>query len=92
MLARQAWRLLQQSDGLCAQILKARHFPYGNILNAIPSDGMEYTWRSILHGVNLVREGYIWRIGNDKTVRSGMILLGSENFFTKKWELFGESG
>jgi hypothetical protein len=43
MLARQAWQLLQQSDSLCAQILKARYFPYGNILNAIPSDGMSYT-------------------------------------------------
>jgi hypothetical protein len=49
--------------------LKARYFPDRNILNSIPIDGMSYTWRSILHGVNLVREGYICRIGNGEKVK-----------------------
>jgi hypothetical protein len=30
---------------------------------------MLYAWRSILHGVALVKEGYIWRIGNGETVK-----------------------
>jgi hypothetical protein len=44
--------------------LKACYFPDGNILNAAPIDGMSYALRSILHDVALVKEGYIWRIGN----------------------------
>ena len=34
MLAKQAWRFLQVPDSLCAQVLKARYFVEGSILNA----------------------------------------------------------
>jgi hypothetical protein len=60
---------VQQPDSLCAKVLKSRYFPDGNILNVVPTDGMSYPWRSIIHGVALVKEGYIWRIGNGETVK-----------------------
>jgi hypothetical protein len=34
MLARQGWRLLMFPKSLCAQVLKAKYFPDGNILDA----------------------------------------------------------
>jgi hypothetical protein len=48
--------------------LKAKYFPDCHILEAKPVDNMSYTWRSILHGVGLVREGMIWRIGDGQYV------------------------
>ena len=48
MLARQAWRLLVCPDSLCAQVLKAKYFPNGSILQCEARDGISYTWRSIL--------------------------------------------
>ena len=34
-------------------------FPEGDILKAKPIVGMSCVWRSLLHGVNLLREGII---------------------------------
>ena len=34
MLARQGWRLLNNPNSLCGQVLKARYFPDGNVLEA----------------------------------------------------------
>ena len=68
MLSCQAWRLIQYPDSLCAQILKAWYYPNGQLLEAQPSAGISYAWHSLLHGVQLVREGFIWRIGNGTNV------------------------
>ena len=68
MLARQAWRLLILPNTLCGQVLKAKYFPNGSILQCVARDGISYTWRSILKGVELLKEGIIWRIGNGESV------------------------
>ena len=68
MLSRQIWRLIQKQESLYAQLLKAKYYPDGNILNAAPKDGISYTWRSLLHGLELVKQGYIWRIGDGQQV------------------------
>jgi hypothetical protein len=31
--------------------------------------GISYTWRSILKGINLLKEGLVWRIGNGEQVK-----------------------
>ncbi|PNT69203.1 hypothetical protein BRADI_3g51243v3 [Brachypodium distachyon] len=48
LLAKQAWRLIQSPDSLCARVLKAKYFPATDILDAAPMSGMSYVWRSIL--------------------------------------------
>jgi hypothetical protein len=35
LLARQAWRLIQQPNTLCAQVLKAKYFPQGLLLDTV---------------------------------------------------------
>ena len=81
MLARQAWRLLVSPDTLCGQVLKAKYFPNGTILQCEARDGISYTWRSILKGVDLIKEGVIWRIGNGESV----------NIWTDPWIPHGKT-
>jgi hypothetical protein len=64
LLARQGWRLLQAPDSLCARVLSAKYFPDGNVLAAKVVPRMSYVWRSILKGVQLLKEGLIWRVGD----------------------------
>jgi hypothetical protein len=68
MLARQGWRMLMNPESLCAKVLKARYFPNSSILRATATPGISYSWRSILKGINLLKEGLIWRIGDGAKV------------------------
>ncbi|XBI48822.1 hypothetical protein VPH35_112485 [Triticum aestivum] len=64
LLAKQAWRLLDRPDRLCACLLKARYYPSGQLLDTVfPGSGSE-VWKGILHGLELVKKGVIWRVGN----------------------------
>jgi len=68
MLARQAWRLLTCPETLCGQVLKAKYFPNMSILNCHVWASVSYSWRSIIHGLDLLRDGIIWRIGGGNSV------------------------
>lgn len=68
MLARQGWRLLQDPESLCGRVLKAKYFPNSSILEATAVPGISYSWRSILKGVALMKEGIIWRVGNGSNI------------------------
>jgi len=69
MSAKQAWRLLTNPDSLCARVLAAKYFPEGGVLKAKPKSNMSYTWRSILSGVELLKKGIIWRVGDGMNIR-----------------------
>jgi hypothetical protein len=69
MLAKQGWRLIQAPDSLCARVLRAKYFPDGNLLMARPETGMSYVWRSILKGIEVLKGGIIWGIGDGSKVR-----------------------
>ncbi|KAJ1262343.1 hypothetical protein BS78_09G099700, partial [Paspalum vaginatum] len=69
MLTRQAWRLIENPDSLCARVLKARYFPRGSLLDSVGSANSSATWQAILHGLDLLKKGLIWRIGSGTQVR-----------------------
>nr|XP_045088296.1 uncharacterized protein LOC123496932 [Aegilops tauschii subsp. strangulata] len=69
MLARQAWKIIQHPSSLCAKVLSAKYFPGKSILEATPRKGISYTWRSILKGLQLLKRGIIWRVGNGKSIK-----------------------
>ena len=69
LLARQAWRLLLFPDSLCARVLKARYYPDGHLTDTVFSGNPSSTWTAISHGLELLKKGLIWRIGNGKSVR-----------------------
>uniref|UniRef100_A0A8R7U3Z9 Reverse transcriptase domain-containing protein n=1 Tax=Triticum urartu TaxID=4572 RepID=A0A8R7U3Z9_TRIUA len=68
MLARQAWRMLQNPSSLCAQVMAAKYYPNQNLLQARPRDGISYSWRSILKGVQVLQSGIIWRVGDGRNI------------------------
>ena len=63
MLAKQGWRLLQNPGSLCAQVLGAKYFPAGDVMKAKSKSGASYIWSSIHKGIQLLKNGLIWRIG-----------------------------
>jgi hypothetical protein len=69
LLAKQAWRLLTISESLCARVLRARYYKDGTVLTANCPNGASYTWRSIVHGRDLLKEGLIWRVGSGKDIK-----------------------
>ena len=68
LLAKQAWRLLDNPDSLCATILRAKYFPDGDLMNASLKKGSSFTWQSIMAGVDSLKKGYIWRVGNGQNI------------------------
>jgi hypothetical protein len=64
MLARQAWRLIQFPESLCARLLKAKYFPNGNLIDTTFCTNPSQTWQGIMHGLDLLKQGVIWRNGN----------------------------
>ena len=69
MLARQAWRLIQSPDSLCARLLRAKYWPDGDLFAAKEGPGISYTWRSLLRGLKALEKGMIWRVGNGQQIR-----------------------
>jgi hypothetical protein len=64
MLAKQAWRLICEHDSLCARVLKAKYYPSGDLLNADLKKGSSYTWQSMWSGIQTLKKGCIWRVGD----------------------------
>ena len=67
MLARQGWRILQNPDSLCAQLLRAKYGSVDSLLHAKEVPGISYTWRSIVRGLQALKKGLIWRVVGDGT-------------------------
>jgi hypothetical protein len=101
LLARQAWRLLKKPDSLCARLLKAKYYPNGNLLDTVFSSDASASWKGVEHGLELLKKGVIWRIGNGKKVRiwrdnwlsrdGGLKITGKKKKSRLKWvsSLFG---
>ena len=68
MLAKQVWRLVTTPESLCAQVLRSKYYPQGDILKAGPKANSSFTWQSILAGITTFKRGYIWRVGNGESI------------------------
>lgn len=64
MLAKQAWRLLNDTNSLLHSVLKARYFKNGDFIDARRGYDPSYTWRSIWGSKSLLLDGLKWRVGN----------------------------
>lgn len=68
-MAHRAWRLITKPESLCAQILKARYYPQGNLVDTISSGNASSSWQAIGHDLDLLKKGLIWRVGNGQSIR-----------------------
>jgi hypothetical protein len=69
LLARQAWRLLTNPNSLCARVLKAKYYPNGVLQDTVFSANASPTWQGVQHGLELLKKGLVWRVGNGEQIR-----------------------
>jgi ribonuclease HI len=69
LLARQAWRLIHFPDSLCARVLKAKYYPSGDLLDTAFIQKTSQSWQGVIHGLELLKKGVIWRIGSGTQVK-----------------------
>ena len=69
MLAKLSWWLLHDDNSLFFRVFKAKIFPNGTILDAKEFASASYTWRSILHGRDVILKGALWRVGDGKQIK-----------------------
>lgn len=64
MLAKQAWRLVNDCNSVVTALMKARYYPRSNFLNAEMGNNPSYIWRSILEAQDVIRQGMRRKIGD----------------------------
>jgi hypothetical protein len=70
LLARQAWCLLKFPNSQCAHLLKAKYYPSGYLLDTTFIQQQSQSWQGVLHGLELLKKGIIWRIGDGSKVKN----------------------
>ncbi|KAL6136612.1 hypothetical protein ACLB2K_061907 [Fragaria x ananassa] len=63
MLAKQGWRLIQNSNSLIASLYKAIYFSTGDFFSAELGSRPSFSWRSILSARKVLTQGLRWRVG-----------------------------
>uniref|UniRef100_A0A452XY77 Reverse transcriptase zinc-binding domain-containing protein n=1 Tax=Aegilops tauschii subsp. strangulata TaxID=200361 RepID=A0A452XY77_AEGTS len=67
LLARQAWRILENPESLSARILKSAYFSNTDFLSAALGNHPSQIWRAVIEGRDTLKQGLIRRIGNGET-------------------------
>jgi ribonuclease HI len=68
MLSKQIWRLANDPTSLCAQVLSAKYYPSGDVMQATRKKGASFTWQSLMAGMETFKRGFIWRVGNGSNI------------------------
>lgn len=68
MLAKQAWRLVNNANPLVTAIMKAKYYAGSDFLNATMGENPSYMWRSIL-AAQVIRQGCRRKIGNGEDTK-----------------------
>ncbi|XP_074356095.1 uncharacterized protein LOC141695776 [Apium graveolens] len=69
MLAKQAWRLINNANSLVTSLMRARYFPNSDFVNAWIGANPSYVWRSIFETQDVVRQGCRHRIGDGQSTK-----------------------
>ncbi|XP_058000721.1 uncharacterized protein LOC110633654 [Hevea brasiliensis] len=62
LLAKQAWRIIKNSQALWVQILKGIFFPYSDFLDAQRGYHPSWGWNNVLDGQDALKNGLRWNI------------------------------
>ncbi|XP_074298826.1 putative mitochondrial protein AtMg00310 [Silene latifolia] len=66
---KQVWRLMTETEGLWARLMRAWYYPGGNVMSAVLGNHLSYVWRGILEARELLRGGWRRRIGDGLTTK-----------------------
>ena len=69
LLAKQAWRLLQDRSSLFYEVFKAHFFLNCTIMEAFDCRNGSYAWKSMLLGHEVINQGTCWRIGDGHSAK-----------------------
>lgn len=69
LLAKHAWRIINNPDSLFARIMKARYFKDCFVLDAKERPYQSDGWSSLLVGIALLKKGTRYIVGDGKTIR-----------------------
>ena len=69
LLAKQGWRLQQESNSLFYKVFKSKYFPDTDFVNAKLGRHPSYAWRSILAAQPIINHGMRWQVGDGKSTR-----------------------
>jgi hypothetical protein len=69
LLARQAWRVIQFLESLCARLLRAKYYPHGELIDMVFPGDASPSWHGIEDGMALVKKGIIWRVGASNKIQ-----------------------
>ena len=68
LLAKQGWRLQQNSNSLFYWVFKRKYFPDSSFVNAHKGRNPSYVWRSILATQPIIMQGMRWQVGNGQSI------------------------
>ena len=68
LLAKQGWRLQQQSNSLFYRVFKSKYFPDTSFVQAQQGRNPSYVWQSILAAQPIFKHGMRWQVGNGENI------------------------
>lgn len=71
MLAKQAWRIVNEVNPLVTKVMRARYFAGSNFLEAKLGNNPSYVWRSLMETQEVIRQGCRRRIGTGQNTKIG---------------------
>lgn len=74
LLAKQAWRLIDTLDSLCACLLKAQYYPNDSFLDTVFTGNSSEVWEGVVFGLELLKKGIICRVGNGTDIKTSQDL------------------
>ena len=69
LLAKQAWRIINNPQSLLARLYKGRYYNSSTLLQSTSSTSSSYGWKSIQEGKNLLKKCMVLQVGNGRTIR-----------------------
>lgn len=69
ILAKQAWRLVQDNRSLFYRVYKALYFPNCTFMEVELGNNPSFIWRSLLASREIIKEGARWKVGNGRSIK-----------------------
>lgn len=67
-LGRQVWRLINFKHTLCFKVLSAKYFLEEDVFRPKHCDKPYFTWSSITKVIDVLKDGFMWQVGDGDTI------------------------